>query len=40
MTVRGYSPDEAEYQWNNHVRLKDIAHIEPWKESAMLLSII
>ena len=31
-TVRGYSPDEVEYQWNNHVRPADIAHIEPWKE--------
>ena len=31
-TVRGYSPDEVEYQWSNHVRPADIAHIEPWKE--------
>ena len=31
-TVRGYSPSEVEYQWNNHVRPSDIEHIEPWKE--------
>ena len=31
-TVRGYSPSEVEYQWNNHVRPADIEHIEPWKE--------
>ncbi|MGB1384236.1 MAG: uridine kinase family protein [Flavobacteriales bacterium] len=29
MTVRGYTPDEVEYQWHNHVRPADIAHIEP-----------
>ena len=22
------------YQWNNHVRPADIAHIEPWKDKA------
>ena len=31
-TVRGYSPNEVEYQWNNHVRPADIKHIEPWKQ--------
>ena len=29
MTVRGYTPDEVEYQWHNHVRPADVAHIEP-----------
>ena len=31
MTVRGYAPDEVQYQWDNHVRPADIEHIEPWK---------
>jgi uridine kinase len=30
MTVRGYAPDEVQYQWDNHVRPADIEHIEPW----------
>ena len=29
MTVRGYTPDEVEYQWHNHVRPADVEHIEP-----------
>ena len=29
--VRGYSPNEVDYQWNNHVRPSDLAHIEPWR---------
>jgi uridine kinase len=32
MTVRGYSPDEVQYQWDNHVRPADIQHIEPWRD--------
>lgn len=31
MTVRGYTPEEVEYQWHNHVRPADLAHIEPCK---------
>lgn len=31
-TVRGYAPDEVEYQWHNHVRPADQAHIEPWRD--------
>ena len=30
-TVRGYSPNEVQYQWTNHVRPADIKHIEPWR---------
>ena len=30
-TVRGYSPNEVQYQWINHVRPADIKHIEPWR---------
>jgi len=29
--VRGYSPNEVDYQWNNHVRPSDLEHIEPWR---------
>lgn len=29
MTVRGYAPEEVEYQWKHHVRPADLAHIEP-----------
>ena len=32
LTVRGYDSDEVEYQWHNHVRPADQAHIEPWRE--------
>ena len=31
---RGYTEDEVRYQWRNHVRPADIAHIEPWKDKA------
>ncbi|HIN41842.1 MAG TPA: uridine kinase [Flavobacteriales bacterium] len=31
LTIRGYSPDEVQYQWDNHVRPADIKFIEPWK---------
>lgn len=31
---RGYTEDEVRYQWQNHVRPADIAHIEPWKDRA------
>jgi uridine kinase len=31
---RGYTEEEVRYQWQNHVRPADIAHIEPWKERA------
>ena len=31
---RGYTEDEVRYQWHNHVRPADIAHIEPWKDKA------
>ena len=30
-TVRGYSPNEVQYQWINHVRPADIKYIEPWR---------
>ncbi len=29
--VRGYSPNEVEYQWEHHVRPSDLEHIEPWR---------
>tara|TARA_B110000444_G_C18849620_1_gene604518 strand:+ start:5004 stop:5600 length:597 start_codon:yes stop_codon:yes gene_type:complete len=32
MTVRGYAPDEVQYQWDNHVRPADIEYIEPWMD--------
>ena len=32
MTVRGYTPEEVEYQWTHHVRPADLAHIEPCRE--------
>ena len=32
MTVRGYTPDEVDYQWKPHVRPADLAHIEPCRE--------
>lgn len=32
MTVRGYTPEEVEYQWKHHVRPADLAHIEPHRE--------
>lgn len=32
MTVRGYTPEEVEYQWKHHVRPADLAHIEPCRE--------
>lgn len=32
MTIRGYSPEEVDYQWQHHVRPADKAHIEPHKE--------
>lgn len=32
MTVRGYTPDEVDYQWKHHVRPADLAHIEPCRE--------
>ena len=31
LTIRGYTPEEVQYQWNNHVRPSDIKFIEPWK---------
>ena len=31
LTVRGYTPDEVQYQWDNHVRPSDIKFIEPWR---------
>jgi uridine kinase len=31
LTVRGYAPEEIQYQWDNHVRPSDIKFIEPWK---------
>ena len=31
LTVRGYAPEEIQYQWDNHVRPSDIEFIEPWK---------
>lgn len=30
-TVRGYSPNEVEYQWNNHVKPAYKEFIEPWR---------
>ena len=33
MTVRGYTPEEVEYQWKHHVRPADLAHIEPHREA-------
>ena len=27
-----YTPDEVDYQWKHHVRLADLAHIEPCRE--------
>ena len=32
MTVRGYTPDEVDYQWKHHVRPADLAYIEPCRE--------
>ncbi|PCJ81721.1 MAG: uridine kinase [Bacteroidetes bacterium] len=32
LTIRGYSAEEVQYQWDNHVRPADIKFIEPWKE--------
>lgn len=32
LTVRGYDPDEVEYQWHNHVRPADQVYIEPWRD--------
>ena len=32
MTVRGYTPEEVEYQWEHHVRPADLAHIEPCRK--------
>ena len=32
LTIRGYAPDEVEYQWHNHVRPADQTHIEPWRD--------
>ena len=29
-----HTEDEVRYQWRNHVRPADIAHIEPWKDKA------
>ena len=29
MAVRGYAPEEVEYQWKHHVRPADLAYIEP-----------
>ena len=37
LTVRGYSPDEVQYQWDNHVRPADEKFIEPWKERCDLV---
>jgi len=31
LTIRGYAPEEIQYQWDNHVRPSDIKFIEPWK---------
>jgi uridine kinase len=31
LTIRGYTPEEVQYQWDNHVRPSDIKFIEPWK---------
>ena len=31
LTVRGYAPDEIQYQWDNHVRPSELQFIEPWK---------
>jgi len=31
LTVRGYAPDEIQYQWDNHVRPSELKFIEPWK---------
>jgi uridine kinase len=31
LTIRGYDPEEIQYQWDNHVRPSDIKFIEPWK---------
>ena len=39
-TVRGYIPDEVEYQWNNHVRPADKFTLNLGRKSAMLLSIM
>lgn len=33
-TERGYSEDEVRYQWREHVRPADLAHIEPWRGKA------
>ncbi|MAU76218.1 MAG: uridine kinase [Crocinitomicaceae bacterium] len=30
-TVRGYAPDEIQYQWDNHVRPSELKFIDPWK---------
>lgn len=30
-TVRGYAPDEIQYQWDNHVRPSELQFIDPWK---------
>ena len=32
LEVRGYSHEEVQYKWENHVRPADISYIEPWKE--------
>ena len=32
MTVRGYTPDEVDYQWKHQVRPADLAYIEPCRE--------
>ncbi|MEE2919412.1 MAG: AAA family ATPase [Bacteroidota bacterium] len=32
MTVRGYTPQEVEYQWKHHVRPADLEHIEPCRK--------
>ena len=32
LSVRGYDPDEVEYQWHNHVRPADQVYIEPWRD--------
>tara|TARA_B100000767_G_C19734033_1_gene523054 strand:+ start:1079 stop:1681 length:603 start_codon:yes stop_codon:yes gene_type:complete len=31
LTVRGYAPEEIQYQWDNHVRPSELKFIEPWK---------
>ena len=36
-TVRGYSPDEVEYQWNNHVTPCFKNYIEPFKEQSSFI---